>query len=271
MNNRSGLPSTLTAIILFLVLAALSILLVVENGVVQRYRILGAVRNMQAWCWTRTSNIAHYFNYRTENERLSAENRQLHERLSRYEAAARQLDSVSVRIEPDFSYIGANVVKNTVDQQHNHLVIDRGREDGVEPGMGVVAPQGVVGIVGAVSSHYAYVFSILGAGQSVSAKLSRSGAFGPMTWPGIEPDRMLLSEIPVHIQDAPGDTVLTSGYSTIYPPDIPLGLVIEAKVSKGSSQELSVQLFEEFRTLHHVYIVKNNHKAEIEALYEQVP
>lgn len=271
MINRSGLPSTLTAIILFIVLVALSILLVVENSVVQRYRILGAVRNVQAWCWTRTSDIAYYFNYQKENERLAAENLQLRERLARYQAAARSLDSLSLRVEPDFSFIEATVIKNTVDQQRNHLVLDRGRNDGIEPGMGVITPQGVVGIVGAVTGNYSYVYSLLGAGQSVSAKLSRSGAFGPMTWQGVEPDRMLLQEIPVHIQDAPGDTVLTSGFSTLYPPDIPLGRVVEAKVSKGSSQELSVVLFEEFRTLHHVYIVKNNHKAEIEALYEQIP
>lgn len=270
MNSRNGLPSTLTAIILFLVLASLSILLVVENGVVQRYRILGAVRSAQAWLWTRTSDIAYYFNYRAENDRLAAENLQLRGQLARYQAVERLLDSVTVRVEPDFSYIAATVVKNTVNRQHNHLVLDRGSRDGVETGMGVITPQGVVGIVSAVSGHYAYVLSVLGAGQSVSAKLSGSGAFGPMTWPGTDPGRMLLQEIPVHIQAAPGDTVLTSGYSSIYPPDIPLGRVVESKVSKGSSQELTVALFEEFRTLHHVYVVKNNHKEEWESLYEQV-
>ena len=92
-----------------------------------------------------------------------------------------------------------------------------------------------------------------------------------MTWPGIRPDRMLLQEIPVHVQAAPGDTVLTSGYSTIYPPDIPVGSVVTARVSQGSSQELDVALFEDFRTLHTVYVVRNNHQPEIEELYEQVP
>jgi len=271
MNSRSGLLSTLSAIFLFLVLASLSILLVVENGVVQRFRILGTARDIQAWAWTRTNSITTYFNFRTENERLVAENLRLQQQLARYQAAERELDSAARCVEPDFCYIDAAIVKNTVDRQRNHLIIDRGRRDGVEPGLGVVTARGVVGIVGAAGENYAYVISILGAGQTVSAKLAASGAFGPMTWPGIQPDRMCLREIPVHIQAAPGDTVLTSGYSTIYPPDIPIGSVVSAKVSQGSSQELTVALFEDFRTLHNVYVVRNNHQAEIEALYEQVP
>jgi len=271
MNNRAGLLSTLTAIILFIVLESLSILLLVENSVVQRFRILGTVRTAQAWVWTRTGDIHYYFNLRSENEQLAEENRQLREQLDRYAATARRIDSLSVEEGPDFIWIGATVIKNTVNRQRNHLIIDRGRRDGVEPGMGVVTSRGVVGIVGAVSNHYAYVFSLLGTGQSVSAKLAASGAFGPMVWPGGASDRMLLQEIPVHIQVAPGDTVLTSGYSTIYPPDIPLGSVLGTKVSKGSSQELTVALFEEFRSLHSVYVVKNNRQPEIEELYEQVP
>jgi len=271
MNNRSGLLPTLTAILLFIALESLSLVLVTESGVVQRFRIMGTLRSVQAWGWTRTSNVSHFFNYRTENERLAAENLQLHQELAAAQAAARAADSLEVAVGPDFTWIGAGVIKNTVDRQHNHLILDKGSCEGVETGMGVVSSRGVVGIVDGVSPHYCHVVSLLGAGQSVSAKLGKSGAFGPMSWPGREPGLMLLSEIPVHIQAAPGDTVLTSGYSTIYPPDIPLGSVVSSQVSKGSSQELTVRLFEEFRSLHHVYVIRNNHQQEIEALYESLP
>ena len=269
MKNRYGLLSTLTAIALFIVLETLSILLVVERGVVQRFKVMGAVRSAQSWVWIRTSRIGYYFNYRAENERLSAENLQLRERLARYDAARAELDSMSLVVEADHTFIRATVIKNSVDRQHNHLILNRGSKDGIQAGMGVVTGRGVIGIIGAVSRRYSYVRSILSAGQSVSAKLSGSGAFGPMTWTGREPDRAVLREIPVHVAVAPGDTVLSSGFSTIYPPDIPLGTVIDSQVSKGSSQELTVQLFEDFRTLHSVYIVKDNRRKEIEELYEQ--
>ena len=268
MKSRYGLLSTLTAIVLFILLETLSIVLVVRGGVVQRFKVLGAVRSVESWCWQHTGRIGSYFSLRPENERLAAENLQLRQQLSRYAAAQSELDSVVRFVEPPFTYIGATVIRNSVDRQHNYLILDRGAKEGVEPGMGVVTARGVVGIVSAVSRHYAYVLSLLNTEQSVSAKLAGSGSFGPLTWPGTEPDKAVLQEIPVHIQAAPGDTVYTSGYSTIYPPDIPIGSVAGSKISQGSSQELTVRLFEDFRSLHSVYIVANNHRQELEELHE---
>ena len=83
MKSRYGLLSTLTAIALFLALETISILLVVEKGVVQRFKVMGAVRSAQSWVWTRTSRIGYYFNYKAENERLTAENLQLRQQLVR--------------------------------------------------------------------------------------------------------------------------------------------------------------------------------------------
>lgn len=270
MRSRYGFISTLTTVLLFILLEAVSIILMVNNGAVQQFKVVGAVRAVEGAFWNRTRQIGNYFNLRTENERLNAENLQLKQELALYAAAAAALDSHQIVVTPGFTYIGATVVRNSVNSQHNYLVLDRGTEAGVEEGMGVVTDRGVVGIVSAVSRNYARVISLLSAGQSVSAKLAASGAFGPLYWPGVAPDKVLLREIPVHVQAAPGDTVVTSGYSSIYPPDIPLGSVIESRINQGSTQDLVIRLFEDFRTLHYVYIVRNENGPEIQELNEQV-
>lgn len=269
MKSRYGLLSSLTAILLFIALESVSVLMVTEKGIVQRFKVLGTVRGLQAWGWNSSRKVAGYFNYKAENERLASENLQLRQQLARYEAASQELDSIATIVEPAFTYIGATVIKNSVDKQHNYLIVNRGEQDGVEAGMGVVTARGVIGIVGAVSRRYAYVYSLLNTDQSVSAKLAGNGAFGPMSWQGRRPDRVLLQEIPVHVAVSPGDTVLSSGFSTLYPPDIPIGCVVSAQVGKGSAQELTVQLFEDFRSLQNVYIVKNNRRQELEELYEK--
>ena len=269
MRSRYGFISALTTAILFLVLEAASVVMMVNNGAIQRFKVVGALRHAEAGIWSRTQQIGNYFNYRSENERLNAENLELRRQLALYTKAAAALDSHTVVVTPDFTYIGATVVRNSVNAQHNFLVLDRGADDGVEPGMGVITDRGVVGIVSAASRHYCYVISLLSTGQSVSAKLASSGAFGPLHWPGVSPERMLLREIPVHVQTAPGDTVVTSGFSTIYPPDIPLGSVVETRINQGSSQDLTIRLFEDFRALHYVYIVRNNNGPELQELYEQ--
>ena len=270
MRSRYGFISALTTLLLFIFLEAASVVMMVNNGVVQRFKVVGALRTVEGSVWKKTRQIGNYFNYRTENERLSAENLQLRQELSRYEAAAAALDSHRVVVTPGFTYIGATVIRNSVSSQHNFLILDRGSEAGVAEGMGVVTDRGVVGIVSAVSRNYAYVISLLSAGQSVSAKLASSGAFGPMYWPGRSSRQALLQEIPVHIQAAPGDTVVTSGYSTIYPAGIPLGSVVESSINQGSTQDVTVRLFEDFNALHYVYVVRNNNGQEIRELYEQV-
>ena len=269
MRSRYGFISALTTALLFLVLEAASVVMMVNNGAIQRFKVVGAVRHVEAGIWGRTQQVRNYFNFRTENERLSAENLRLRQELARYATAAAALDSHYVTVTPDYTFIRAAVIRNSVNAQHNFLVLDRGSADGVERGMGVVTDRGVVGIVSAVSRRYSYVVSLLSTGQSVSAKLAASGAFGPLRWTGGAPDRAVLREIPVHIQTAPGDTVVTSGFSTIYPPDIPLGSVVETSINQGSSQDLTIRLFEDFRTLHYVYIVRNNNGPELQELYEQ--
>jgi len=269
MKSRYGLLSSLTAAILFILLETSAVLMVTHEGVVQRFKVLGAVRSVESWFWERTASIRYYFNFRTENDRLTAENLQLRQQLSQYAALQRALDTVEVTAGPEFTYYGATVVKNSVNRQHNFLILDRGREDGIEEGMGVVTARGVVGVVSAVSRHYSYVISLLNTDQSVSARLAGSGTFGPMAWTGVSPRSAVLREIPVHIQAAPGDTVYSSGFSTLYPPDIPLGTVTESMISQGSSQEMSVELFEDFRSIRNVYIVRDNRRQELEELYEQ--
>lgn len=270
MRDRFRLLSTLSAIVLFLVLEAASILLVTHDGVVQRLRVMGALRSAQGWVWTQTSSLSAYFRLREDNERLLAENIRLQQDLLRLQELMPIPEEDVLAADSVFTYIPAKVVRNTFDGQHNFMLLDKGADEGVESGLGVITNQGVVGVVLATSSHYSYVRSFLNAGQNVSAKLSRQDIFGPLSWSGTFPDRAVLREIPVHVEPAIGDTVSTSGYSTLYPPDIPLGTVISFEFRQGSSQDVDIKLFEDFNSVYHVYVVKNAHGNEIEQLYEQV-
>ena len=126
----------------------------------------------------------------------------------------------------------------------------------------------MIGIVDAVSRHYSYAISFLNAEFSVSARIGNDGAAGPMCWDGRHNDSAVLKEIPLQYKFEPGDTVYTSGYSSIFPPDIPLGVTGERKIVNGATYEVSVELFMDFSALRYVTLVTNKELAEIESLEE---
>ena len=155
-------------------------------------------------------------------------------------------------------------------KQHNYLIIDKGSEDGVAPQDGIVTSRGVIGIVEAVGDHYAYAISLRNKDMSISARLGLSGASGPMSWDGRSANGAILREIPLQYRFEAGDTVYTSGHSSIFPPDIPLGTTGEAKIVNGATWEIEVDMFQDFSTLKYVAVVRNTGEAEIRALEERV-
>jgi rod shape-determining protein MreC len=106
--------------------------------------------------------------------------------------------------------------------------------------------------------------------MNISARLGTEGAVGPLSWNGITSDGAILKEIPHHVEFEKGDTVYTSGYSSIFPPDIPLGEVGDARIVNGATYEINVRLFEDFGALRYVTIVENLSKDEMKELEDRL-
>ena len=140
------------------------------------------------------------------------------------------------------------------------------RSDGIRPQSGIITGSGVVGIIDAVDKHYSYGLSFMNSEVSVSSRIGKEGAVGPLSWDGVSVDKALLKEIPLQFKFSPGDTVWTSGYSAIFPPDIPLGTAGEARVVNGAVNEIEVHLFENFTALRFVTVVENIGRDEILSL-----
>ena len=66
-----------------------------------------------------------------------------------------------------------------------------------------------------------------------------------------------------------GDTVYSSGYSTIFPKDIPIGVTVASRLKDGATWNLEVKMFEDFSRLKYVTIVTNLDAAEIVKLEKE--
>lgn len=267
-------------VLLFIAIEAICIVMVVNNGTIQQYKVMGELRNIQTFFWEIGSSVSNYSKLKQINREVSMQNMalleqniKLKEQISNLESSivADSLDAIYSRAHPHFEYSWAKVIKNTLNTQHNFIIINKGRKEGIMEDMGVITPNGVVGIVRAVGRDNAYVLSFLNSKQQVSAKIGRSNTFGQLSWDGSDIRYASLNEIPQHVEANPGDTIFTSGYSSFFPPDIPLGIAESSRIVNGMHRSVKVRLLQDFSRLENVIAVKNNYHKEIDSLSQFIP
>ena len=271
MQRRRTITGTLinTAVFILLEIAALGMLR--HGDSLQDLFISRAAHGFLGYFWGVSENISDYASLRTENRHLAEEILRLTETITRLEeeaAAAAACDSADYTTawRGKYEFIPAEVIKNSVNKQHNNLIIGKGSDDGVRPQTGIITSRGVIGIVDAVSRHYSYAISFLNSDSSIRARIGKDGAAGPMAWDGKGSGNALLREIPLQVKFEEGDTVYTSGFSTIFPPDIPIGRITGSRIVNGATFEIKVSLFQDFSSVRHVCLVRNRDLDEIMSL-----
>ena len=252
----------------FILLETAAIVMLNHNNSMQRLWTMRLSHGFMAKTWGFTQTVRGYFSLAGQNEELALENHRLREMIREYEDAAKATDISlqSVTRDDGFVYTPAQIIKSGTNSQHNYLILDKGSEDGIVQNSGIISSKGVIGIVDAVSRHYSYAISFLNTEVNISSRLGGTGAVGPLAWDGKNTDGAILKEIPLQYRYSPGDTVYTSGYSVIFPPDIPLGTAGDASIINGATNEITVNLFQDYTALKFVTIVRNTRAAEIEAL-----
>ncbi|MFB9863669.1 rod shape-determining protein MreC [Rufibacter immobilis] len=223
------------------------------------------------------SEVANYFNLTEVNEHLAQENARLRMQLTQLQE--RQLDDSlggvkdSLFVATDslgpavFTYRPARVTSNSVRGLNNHLALNMGSDAGIQPGMGVLTANGVVGRVKAVSKHYATVTSLLHSQTLISVKLKRNKSLGSIRWDTENPETASLHYIPLSEKVFKGDSVVTSGAGGIYPPGILVGRVVSVRKELDKSfYTIVVRLGVDFEKLSYVYVVENKRKPELDSL-----
>lgn len=169
-----------------------------------------------------------------------------------------------------YTFVDGEIIFNSINRKDNYFTINRGRRDGVFPKMGVIAPEGIAGIVVNTTNSYSLVQSVLSVNKiRISAALKNSGYFGTLTWRGDNSRIMHLSDVPKYVPLKVGDTVITDGKSAIFPRGVMVGRVAGYEVdSKTGFWDIAVELSEKMGRLNIIYVVKNLHKAELQKIQD---
>ncbi len=160
------------------------------------------------------------------------------------------------------------MIANSSDSRHNSIIINKGTADGIEEGMGVVTDKGIIGYILKAGEHYSKISSLMDTDNMASATLKRDNTFGVLQWDGTRMNELTLHDIPVHTTFSTGDTVISSGYSLIYPAGIPIGTVSGKELRDGVNYSLTISTFEKYTSLSYVYVAVRNDIEELNRLME---
>jgi len=253
----------------FLTLESLSFSLLIYNHEVKRERFVHSANAITANIQLRYSYITQYFNLRLQN-------RELEEKIVHFmnqSSDAFFTETAQFQTKRDtlykrhYQYITAHVINNSYAKQKNYLTLDKGKNQGIEAEMVVISSLGVVGIVRDVSNHFSSAISLLNNDLGVSAKLKNTNYYGSISWQTRDYKTTKLSGIPNHVKVSVGDSIVTSGYSALFPNNILIGYVAAIEQEAGSVFfDITVKLAVDFKNLHSVFIVKNLFKEEQQEL-----
>jgi len=135
-------------------------------------------------------------------------------------------------------------------------IIDKGRSDGLEKGLPVVMPEGVVGQVVEVSSHYSKVLLMIDRNSAVDAMVQRTrdrgvvkgGSTGQCVF------KYALRKHDIRV----GDVIVSSGLDGVFPKGLRIGSVSEVvKSNAGIFQDVTVTPYVDFEKIEEILVVLN--------------
>lgn len=272
MKNILALIRRFYLFLLFLGLQALALILLFRNN---RFHGSEFVRHSSDWVggiYSQRARLSEYLRLGEINDQLSLENALLRstsqENFWRLRTEKDTLnDTTSIQ---RYVYRTAQVVNASVNREKNYITIDRGTLGEVGPDMGVIAGGNMVGVVRSASEHFAVVMPIIHADFKASVRLRKSGAFGSLVWRGGDAQIADVIDIPKNIPVAPGDTIVSSGYSAYFPANIHVGTVEWIDDSDNDYHLIKVRMGADFRRLDHVLVISDIFKQEQDTLLNKV-
>ena len=225
------------------------------------------------------TNVDGYFSLKSDNITLKEYNRTLLQELEHTRNELRVVKESSllathpfIREKSNgFYYKTATVVNNTLNKTDNYITIDKGTNDGVRSEMGVFSDKGVVGIVYQSSGNYSIVIPLLNGKSNVNCRVKGSNSYCALQWDGNDARYSYLVDLPRYTVFEKGDTVVTSGFSSIFPADIPVGRIHNLEESEdGLFYRAKVELFVDFTAVSNVFVVGNDGKEEQDKLEKSI-
>ena len=250
----------------FVLLEILSFVLLFKYNNYQGSVWFSSANDVAGWVFEMKSDVGAFFSLTKINKELTQRNLYLEHQVSQLQARVYDktvgkdfIHKGQLAMLEGFRLIPAKVVDNSVNKPQNFVTIDKGSADGIRQDMGVTCGNGVVGIVYLVSKHYSVVIPVLNTESNISCAIDGTGYFGYLHWKGGPSDIAYLDDVPRHAHFRLHGKIVTSGYSSVFPPGVMVGEILHVFNSDdGLSYRLMIKLSTDFGNLRDVCVIDDS-------------
>lgn len=252
------------AFLLFLLLFVLSLVFTIQSHSYHKSKFINSANFLSGGVYNTINNASQYLDLKSQNELLAQENNKLKALFYNTQTASDSIFIDSFATNTKYKLRTAHIIKNSYNAINNVLLLDKGLNDSIKQDYGVITTKGIVGVIDNVSGNYATVVSILNSTNKISGQLKKTNHFGSLIWNGVSPNTIQLIDVEKIAPVLRGDTVITSGRSSIFPKGIPVGVIKDFKLDAAENYyEINVTLFNDMTNIEHVQIIENKDIQEI--------
>jgi len=236
-------------IFLFILIQLITLWLTIQNKDYHRAKFINSTGDFIGSIYSSINNFDKYIDLYEDNQNLLEENAKLQSMLksSMVEVGIsmkEHTDTNNLRIVQKYNFTSAEIINNSYRRRNNHITINKGTRNGVEDGDGVITSNGIIGVIESTGEKYSSIISVLNKNLLVNAKLKNSNYLVTI-----------------------GDTIITGGYSTIFPEGITIGTIKNIEIQENQNYyEIIVSPFLDYANIKAVYIINNLHREEIKSL-----
>lgn len=161
---------------------------------------------------------------------------------------------LSVPDTSKYDLIAADVVSKLVNKIQGNIILNKGSVNGIQVGMPVLNSNGLVGIIADVTDNFSVTKTLYNSSLNIAVTVQNINVDGVLSWNGSE---LIIKNIPTTYEIKVGEKVETSDFSTLLPPNIPIGVISKKEsLALGLLHTIYVKPFADIRSVSNVFILK---------------
>jgi rod shape-determining protein MreC len=261
-------------VILLLIFQLIGLSLIINYNQSQKEIWVNSVNLFTGNINKNVQKLTNYGSLQEKNDSLARENALLQEKIINFRVFDKSYEFKKYESDSslqDYKLIPVNICSKTTHLRNNYITLCSGKEDGLRERMGIITKDAVLGITTLCNDSFCKAMLVNNSLTKISGIVKTKNYSGKLVWRSLDPRILTMTSVPRHANIELGDTILTSGYSTMFPYGIPVGIITSYDVIEGQNEyEIEVTMLEDPARVDMAYAVDYEFSEKKDSVITQV-